>query len=155
VAILQVDETRSFLILKAIYGEAPPVLTPGLYQQSIDVGLIGKAVRLGQSLLINDVSKDGDVLTIEGMEIKSEMVVPVFVENQVEAVINIGQSYTDGFSDHDLWTLNSLASQAATALANARLYRDLAQRLRDLAVLNDASQANCWLLLPTGSASPY
>ncbi|MCL4297088.1 MAG: GAF domain-containing protein [Anaerolineae bacterium] len=141
VAILQVDETRSFLILKAIYGEAPPSLTPGLYRQSIDDGLIGKAVRLGQSLLVNNVSKDSDVLTIEGMEIRSELVVPIFVENQAEAVINIDQSYAGGFSDHDLWTLNSLASQAATALANARLYRDLAQRLRDLAVLNDASQA--------------
>ncbi|MBE7556485.1 MAG: GAF domain-containing protein [Anaerolineales bacterium] len=141
VAILQVDETRSFLILKAIYGEAPPSLTPGLYRQSIDDGLIGKAIRLGQSLLVNNVSKDSDVLTFEGMEIRSELVVPIFVENQVEAVINIDQSYAGGFSDHDLWTLNSLASQAATALANARLYRDLAQRLRDLAVLNDASQA--------------
>lgn len=141
VAILQVDETRSFLILKAIYGEAPPSLTPGLYRQSIDGGLIGKAIRLAQSLLVNDVSKDSDVLTFEGMEIRSELVVPIFVENQVEAVINIDQSYAGGFSDHDLWTLNSLASQAATALANARLYRDLAQRLRDLAVLNDASQA--------------
>jgi GAF domain-containing protein/CheY-like chemotaxis protein/two-component sensor histidine kinase len=141
VVILQVDETRSFLILKAIYGEASSSLIPGHYRQSIDVGLIGKAVRLGQSLLVNDVSKDSDVLTIEGMEIKSELVVPIFVENQVEAVITIDQGYAGGFSDHDLWTLNSLASQAATALANARLYRDLAQRLRDLAVLNDASQA--------------
>jgi GAF domain-containing protein/anti-sigma regulatory factor (Ser/Thr protein kinase) len=141
VAILQVDESRSFLILKAIYGEAPPVLTPGIYRQSMQVGLIGKAARTGNSLLVNDISQDNDVLLIEGVEVKSELVIPIFVENQLEAVINIDQSYVNGFSDHDLWTLNSLASQAATALANARLYRDLAQRLRDLAVLNDASQA--------------
>lgn len=141
VGILQMDETRTFLILKAIYGQVPSALAPGIYHQSIEVGLIGKAVRRGVSLLVNDVSQDPDMLTIEGMEVKSELVVPIFVENQVEAVINIDRSYPDGFSDHDLWTLNSLASQAATALSNARLYRDLAQRLRDLAVLNDASQA--------------
>ncbi len=141
VAILQVDETRSFLILKAIYGEAPPSISPGIYRQSIEVGLIGKAARTGNSILVNDVTRDNDVFLIEGLTVKSQLVVPIFVENQVEAVINIDRSYINGFSDHDLWTLNSLASQAATALANARLYRDLAQRLRDLAVLNDASQA--------------
>jgi GAF domain-containing protein len=54
--------------------------------------------------------------------------VPILVENQVEAVLNIDRNYINGFSDHDLWTLNSLASQAAASLANARLYRDLAQR---------------------------
>jgi signal transduction histidine kinase len=127
--------------LKAIYGEAPALLEAGVYQQHINVGLIGKAARTGRSILVNDVSQEDDFFIIEGMDVKSELVVPIFVEGQIEAIIAIDRSYINGFSDHDLWTLNSLASQAATALANARLYRDLAQRLRDLAVLNDASQA--------------
>jgi signal transduction histidine kinase/CheY-like chemotaxis protein len=141
VAILQIDESRSFLILKAIYGEAPPALIPGSYRQSIEIGLAGKAARTGDSILVNNISDEDDVLLSEYRSIRSELVVPIFVENQVEAVLNIDRNYINGFSDHDLWTLNSLARQAATALANARLYRDLAQRLRDLAVLNDASQA--------------
>jgi GAF domain-containing protein len=141
VAILQLDETRSFLTLKAIYGKTPPLIKAGIYQQHIKVGLAGKAVRTGRSILVNDVSQEDDFFFIDGMDVKSELVIPIFVEGQIEAIINIDRSYVNGFSDHDLWTLNSLASQAAAALANARLYRDLAQRLRDLAVLNDASQA--------------
>ncbi|MCK6627251.1 MAG: GAF domain-containing protein [Anaerolineae bacterium] len=141
VAIWQIDETRSALILKAIYGKAPSTLVPGRYRQNIDEGLISKAVKTGTSILINDTSQDRNGSLGDGLEVKSELVVPIYVENQVEAVIDVSQNYVHGFSDHDLWTLNSLASQAATALANARLYRDLAQRLRDLAVLHDASQA--------------
>jgi signal transduction histidine kinase len=141
VAILQLDETRSFLILKAIYGEAPPDFIPDSYRQSVEVGLAGKAARTGDTILVNNIAGADDVLPSAGTPVKSELVVPILVENQVEAVLSIDRNYINGFSDHDLWTLNSLAGQAAASLANARLYRDLAQRLRDLAVLNDASQA--------------
>ncbi len=141
VVILQVNESRSFLILKAIYGDAPPSLEVGVYRQDIGVGLIGKAALTGDSILVNDISQEKDVPLVAGMNVESRLVAPIFVENQVEAVINVESHSINGFDDHDLWTLNSLASQATTALANARLYRDLAQRLRDLAVLNDASQA--------------
>lgn len=141
VTILQIDETRSALILKAIYGEAPPALIPGRYRQKLDEGLISRAAKTGTSILVNDTSRENHHSLHNEPKAKSELVVPIFVENQVEAVINVSRNHINGFSDHDLWTLNSLASQAATALSNARLYRDLAQRLRDLAVLHDASQA--------------
>ncbi|NJN93168.1 MAG: GAF domain-containing protein [Anaerolineales bacterium] len=141
VTILQMDESRSSLILKAIYGEAPPALIPGRYRQKLDEGLVSRAAKTGTSILVNDTSHDNLLSPASEPAARSELVVPIFVENQVEAVINVSRNHINGFSDHDLWTLNSLASQAATALANARLYRDLAQRLRDLAVLHDASQA--------------
>jgi GAF domain-containing protein/CheY-like chemotaxis protein len=142
VAILQVDEARTSLTLKAVYGSVPPSLQVGIYQQDITAGLIGEVVKTGRLVLVNDVSQVHNFLALkDDLNIRSELIVPIFVENMVEAVIAIDKSDVNGFNDHDLWTLNSLASQAATALANARLYRDLAQRLRDLAVLNDASQA--------------
>ncbi len=141
VAILQVDESRSYLILKAIYGDAPPSLQVGAHCQGINVGLIGKAILSGHSVLVNDVSQENEIVFSAEMKVQSRLVVPIFIENQVEAVITVDSDKINSFDDHDLWTLSSLASQAATALSNARLYRDLAQRLRDLAVLHDASRA--------------
>lgn len=141
VAILQVDETGACLTLKAVYGQASASFQADVYQQDIHAGMIGKAIKARNSILVNDVTQEPDFLPIEGVTVKSELIVPIFVENQVEAVINVHQSFINGFNDHDLWTLSSLSSQAATALSNARLYRDLAQRLRDLGVLYDASQA--------------
>ena len=123
VAILEVDPTRSFLTLKAIYGEAPSSLRPGIYQQDINVGLIGNVARTGRSLLLKDTSQEDGFLLIEDLNVRSELIVPIFVGNQVEAVINVDRSYPNGFGDQDMWTLSSLANQAGTVIENAQLYR--------------------------------
>ncbi len=141
VAIWQVDENRTTLTLRAIYGAAPAALQAGSYQQDIYAGLVGRSASLKQSILVNDLSQEPEPLYPADPDIKAELIVPIFVEYQIEALINVSSKEAHRFNDHDMWTLSSLSSQAATALANARLYRDLAQRLRDLAVLNDASQA--------------
>jgi GAF domain-containing protein/anti-sigma regulatory factor (Ser/Thr protein kinase) len=141
VAIWQVNDSRDRLTLQAIYGQSPAALPAGGYQQDIHTGLVGKALRLNQTVLVNDLAQEKEVAQPNDPDIRAEMVVPIFVEYQIEALISVSRKEAHPFDDHDLWTLSSLASQAATALANARLYRDLAQRLRDLAVLNDASQA--------------
>lgn len=141
VAILEVDLSRSFLILKAIYGQYPPQLDEGMYRQPITAGLIGRVVETGRTILINDTSGVDNELLLGVPGLQSELVVPVFGDNQqVEVIISVGQDCLDGFGDQDLWTVSSLASQATTAIENARLYHRLAQRLSDLAVLNEAGQ---------------
>ena len=140
-AIFEVDETRSFLTLKAIYGEALPQLEINVYQQPIDFGLLAESIKNGQPLLVNNVSRNDQIFLRLVGEVHSELVVPIFVDNQAEAVISVARQEAHALTDHDLWTLSSLASQAATVIQNARLYHDLEQRLSDLAVLNDAGRA--------------
>jgi GAF domain-containing protein len=125
VAILAVDPTRSFLVLKAIYGQASPQLKPDIYQQDIKVGLVGKVARTGRSLLLHDTSQDDSFFSIEDLAVRSELIVPIFVGDQVKAVINVERDFPNGFGDQDLWTLSSLASQAATVIENAQLYRQV------------------------------
>ncbi len=141
VAILEVDESRTFLALKAIYGDYPVEMIPEDYHQDIHAGLVGKAVTSGQPVMVKDISQADPCSLLAGGSIQSGLIVPVFADTQVEAIISVGKNYPDGFSDQDLWTLSSLASQAATAIENARLYHSLAQRLSDLAMLNEAGQA--------------
>ncbi|MBN1994117.1 MAG: GAF domain-containing protein [Anaerolineae bacterium] len=125
VAIFELDPPREFLVLKAIYGQASQELKPGVYRQDVNRGLIGKVARTGRTLLVNDTSVEESFLPIANLQVGSELVVPIFIDNQVGAVINVDRSYPNGFDDHDLWTLSSLASQAATAIENARLYRQV------------------------------
>lgn len=142
VAILEVDPGRSCLVLKAIYGQQPPAVEAGEYQQAINTGLMGKVFETGRAVLVNDTAEIENELLLAGTNIGSELVVPIFGDNQqLEAIISVGQEAVYGFNDQDLWTVSSLASQAATAIENARLYHRLAQRLSDLAVLNEAGQA--------------
>jgi len=113
------------LQLKALYGDTTGNLNPGVYQQSINQGLLGEVAREGRALLVNDTAQSDNFLPLEGLEVRSELAVPIFVGNQVEAIINVDRNYPNGFSDQDLWTLSSLASQAATAIQNARLYHQV------------------------------
>ena len=122
VFILQVDETRSLLTLKAVAGKMLSEVNG--YQQDIKLGLIGQAIKTGQPLLVNNISK-GEVIAIEGLQIRSALIVPLSVGTQVEAVIGVTRDVVSGFTDQDLWTLSSLSSQAAIAVKNAWLYRSL------------------------------
>jgi signal transduction histidine kinase/CheY-like chemotaxis protein len=125
VAIFEVDASRLFLELKALFGNSQSYLQPGIYRQNINTGLLGEVAREGRPLLVNDTTQHDSFLTLEGLNVRSELVVPVFVNNQVAAVINVDRNASNSFSDQDLWTLSSLASQAATAMQNARLYRQV------------------------------
>jgi len=125
VTVFQVDPTRSSLILKAAMGDLLPQAEIGLYQQQIDFGLIGQAIRTGQPMLVNDVPQSEDMVFSGEADVRSALIVPLSVGTQVEAVICVARDIVNGFSDQDLWTLSSLGSQAAIAVKNAWLYRSL------------------------------
>lgn len=125
VAILEIEKSRLYLILRAYYGNGRPHLNIDVYQQDIEVGLIGKAVRTGLPVLVSDTSQEENVFPVASADAKSALVIPIFVGNQVEAVVTIESRRVNGFTDQDLWTLSSLVSQAATVIENARLYQDI------------------------------
>jgi signal transduction histidine kinase/CheY-like chemotaxis protein len=125
VAILEVDETRSGLVLKALYGDESPELEVGEYRQDINEGLIGKVMQSGQSLLANDGLQSDETLLKVHSDTRSVLVIPIFINTQIEAVLIVEKEDRDGFGDQDLWTLSSLVNQAATAIKNAWLYRSL------------------------------
>jgi GAF domain-containing protein len=121
VAIFGVDDSRTTFILKAIYGQAALYLTPETYRQPLEVGLIGQSMQLEASLLINDTSS----YPAEAPDIQSRLITPIFVDNQLSGVIDVGRRDKNSLGDQDLWTLSSLANQAATVIENARLYREV------------------------------
>ncbi len=125
VAIFEPDQTRTVLNLKAIYGDCPARLKPGVYQQEVSRGLLGQAIQTGRPILMNNLSQNQVIIAIEGLDIQSVLIIPIFVGTQVEAIICLGQKDRNGFSDQDLWTVSSLGSQAAIAVKNAWLYRGL------------------------------
>lgn len=125
VAILEVDPSRSFLILKAYHSKFPSSLKVEDYRQPLNTGLLGEAVKAGATLFVPDLFQEEKAIILEGPHIQSELIAPVLVGNQVKAVIDIGRGEVNSFSDHDLWTLSSLAAQAAIVIENAQLYQHI------------------------------
>ncbi|MBN1934048.1 MAG: GAF domain-containing protein [Anaerolineae bacterium] len=89
-------------------------------------GIAGWTVYHNQSLIIPDTESDSryfrgvDIET--GMGIRSLLSVPLRVKNQVIGVLEIVDQQVDRFSQADLALTEALASTAATAIENARLY---------------------------------
>jgi len=85
-------------------------------------GLSGWVAATGKPLVVPDVRRDARYRFVANHAIRSEMTVPIKVQNRVIGVLNIESEQLDAFDDDDLMVVQCLADQAAVAIENARLY---------------------------------
>lgn len=95
---------------------------------------IGVAVvQSGQAIIVPDVTKDDRYVTIGDLSIsRSELCVPMRVGQQIIGVLNVESEEPYHFTSADQQLLQLLADQAAVALENARLYRNLQHQMQML-----------------------
>ncbi len=95
-------------------------------------GITARAFKSGKPQLVHDVREDPDYIIYDN-KTRSELVVPIRVNNNIIGVINIEHPEANAFSKQDESTLVSLAAQAAIAIQNAEAYRE-AQILQRMGV---------------------
>ncbi|MEW6401886.1 MAG: PAS domain S-box protein [Chloroflexota bacterium] len=84
-------------------------------------GLTGWVIQHGKPLHINNLSTDPRyVETFDGM--KSGLYAPMRIHSTILGCISVESDQTDAFSEEDLRLLMTLATQAAAAIQNARLF---------------------------------
>ena len=71
-----------------------------------------------------------------GFPAVSELAVPVQIEGRLLGAINVESREPDAYTHADVRLLSTLASQAALALENARLYGRECRRVEELAAVN-------------------
>jgi len=121
-----VAEDRSHLIWLAHRGYPPQVATQYPEFNSLERGIIGRVARSGQLALVDDVSKDPDYMDVVPGT-RSQLTVPIVIENAVAGVIVLESPKRGGFTQEHADFVEHLAEHAAVAMSNARLY----QRLRE------------------------
>ncbi len=67
--------------------------------------------------------------------------VPIILGNEVQGIINIQNIRPHAYTPDDLRFLTTVASQAAIAISNARLFSERERRLREITVLKDIGRA--------------
>jgi phosphoserine phosphatase RsbU/P len=87
-------------------------------------GLIGYAALHKEAVLVPDVSQDPRYINAVS-DVRSEMVIPLLVKERCIGVFDLESPELDAFSKKHLELLTLLASQAAVAIENARLYEAL------------------------------
>jgi PAS domain S-box-containing protein len=113
----------------------------------LHLGLNGRAFRMREMIYIEDVQADIEYYPLLANS-RSELVIPILREDVVLGNIDLQSSEVGAFRDIDTDYLKALAEQAALAITNARLYRELgtyneyleqvvAERTKQLAATRD------------------
>jgi diguanylate cyclase (GGDEF)-like protein len=123
-ALLLVDEPTGDLVAKATFG-----LDPGLvgHRCNRGDGAAGWAAQERQVLLIRDTHSDPHRPSdrwLQGME-GSVLAVPMLHKERCVGVLDLFRPVVDAFAEDEVRLLQSVASQAAMAIANARMHQEM------------------------------
>ena len=97
---------------------------------SLGEGIAGKVAQTGESILLEDVSKDPrtanhDLISAEGL--KGFVSIPLKVKDKVVGVMNIASHIAGRFGADDVSLLNSIGDYLGTTIEQASLYERLAR----------------------------
>jgi len=118
--ILLNEETQELEIKTAVrYNEKV-----ALPRVKVGSGLIGYAALHKQVVLVPDVSLDPRYISVVP-DVRSELVIPLLVKDRCIGVFDLESPELDAFNRSHVEILTLLASQAAVAIENARLYQTI------------------------------
>ena len=87
-------------------------------------GLVGYAALHREPVLVSDVEADPRYIRVVP-DVRSELAIPLLIKDRCIGVVDLESPELDAFSKRDVEILTLLASQAAVAIENARLYEEL------------------------------
>jgi len=119
--ILLLNEEAGELEMKVAvsYGDAER-----MRRVQLGVGLVGYAALHKEAVLVPDVSKDARYINVVD-DARSELVIPLMLKDRCIGVFDLESPELDAFTKNHVEILTLLASQAAVAIENARLYETI------------------------------
>ena len=138
VGVELVDESGRWLRAKAYAGlvsrgeDVPPV--------AVGTGLLGRAIRLGRAVRVDDVSSDPDYIALLPA-VRSELTVPLKVADRIIGVLNTESLKIGAYRETDEQLLTVVAGMLAPMIDNARLRGQAEQHARELDMLVKAQAA--------------
>jgi len=120
IALLDQDTNELELKIAIRYGEDPRALEP----VKLGEGIVGHAALHREPIVVDDVTKDSRYIDAV-KDIRSEMAVPLMLKDRCIGVFDLESPELGAFSKKHVELLTLLASQAAVAIENARLYEAL------------------------------
>ncbi len=117
------DDARENLVMAGGTGEAGATMLARGHKIPKGRGLVGRAADTNQPVLVPDVIQaEGWLPNPLLPDTKSEAAIPIATGNIVLGVLDVQQNMINGLGEEDVTLLQSLASQIAISLQNARSY---------------------------------
>ncbi len=104
-------------------------------------GIIGRAIRSGQTQIVPDVRNDPDYVPLDDHHrLQSSLVVPLRQGDYSIGAIAVQSTQLNAFTDLERDALETLATQVSIALENARLYNQAQRRLLEQSIVHQIGQ---------------
>lgn len=117
------ERVGDLLVMRGIYGTLKESL-PYEYAQSINDGLIGKAIRERKLIYIPDLILEPESKRYYKTT-ASEVVIPLIVKNEIIGAINCESETINAFDNVDLLVLQTIGDTLSIAIQNARMYHQI------------------------------
>ena len=124
VTVFLVSDDKSEVELVAHSGNFIDFLPHG-YRQNVEKGIVGWVVQHKQKALCNDVLQDPRYHAYEYHNTRSELAIPIMIDNEVAGLLNIEDTKLHAFDDTDAIVLGTLSDQLGIAIKNAKLYDEI------------------------------
>ena len=135
------DEAQENLVMMGGTGEAGRVMLARGHQIPKGRGLVGRAAETNAPVLVTDTSQDPNWLPNPLLpETKSELAVPIAIADRVLGVLDVQQNVVAGLTEEDVVLIESIASQVAVGVQNARAYTEIQRRAERETLLRNISQ---------------
>ena len=116
--ILLLNEATNELEMKVAVQYGEKVILPKV---AMGQGLVGYAALHREAVNVSDVSQDPRYIKVVD-DARSELAIPMLLKDRCIGVFDLESPELDAFTKRDVEILSLLASQAAVAIENARLY---------------------------------
>jgi PAS domain S-box-containing protein len=126
VGLFTLDSHREELVMRAKAGDFTDLYPPG-HRLKVGQGMVGWVGQSCESLLANDVDAEPRYVNLypDVLPTRAELSVPVCMSDEVVGAIDVQSPERDAFDENDVLVMETLGSQIAVAIENARLYEAL------------------------------
>jgi diguanylate cyclase (GGDEF)-like protein/PAS domain S-box-containing protein len=105
-----------------------------------DVGIVGRALRTGEAILVGDVSRDPDYV-VGNADVTSEIAAPLMTDGESIGVLSIEASAEAPLTQADLRLAQTIAERLSVAVALGREQQAIADRARLFTALTSFAHA--------------
>ena len=106
--------------------ESSAVRTSPNWSQRADAGIMGRCIREGGPVLVDEVSREPQYRSTDATrDVRSELAIPILIAGEAWGVINLEDVNVESFTPDDARLLESVAAQVGGALNAIHLYEQL------------------------------
>jgi GAF domain-containing protein/HAMP domain-containing protein len=155
IGIFLLDNNKEYAVLVASPTEAGRKMIENNHRLRVgEVGIVGRVSASGEPRIALNTGNDAVFFNNPYLpDTRSEMALPLKVENNVIGVLDVQSDRPQAFNEDDIAIMQILADQLATAIERARLLQEVERNLKELESAYGQFTRDNWKRLTDGTVT--